>query len=586
MSGAAWKQRYRAPRFTFPQWARDVPDRVIYASNHEGTFEVYALDLSTGVERRLTTRKEGTGYRVPPRIDPRGHEVWWWDDDKGSELGVWRAQPFDGGADRVATDLGPAYSANAALGTGFAVVGRSAPEGTTIDLVAEGGSRRLYTHRQAASVGSLSADEQLFTLSHSEHGDARNRAIRILDRAGTSVAELWDGPGHGLKALKWSPVEGDQRVLVGHERDGRWMPLILDALGGGEHVLDVDLPGEIEPSWYPDASALLLRHERGGRAELYRYDLASAALERLDTPTGSIDWAAVRPDGAVWLALSTSISPRTVVTLEGVRILPLAPVAIPAGRPYRDVVAREVHGFVAAPEGHGPFPTLFNIHGGPEAHDEDCFSATAQAWVDHGFAVAMVNYRGSTGYGRQWRDAIKAGPGHTELADIAAIHDKLVTDGVADPKRSVLSGGSWGGYLTLLGLGTQPERWTAGVAIVPVGDYVAAFEDEMEGLKRYDEALFGGTPESAPEAYRVANPITYAANVRVPVLITVGENDPRCPARSVDVYTARLRELGIPYNEYRYDAGHGSLVVDEQIKQVAMEIDFVARNLGTTAAIS
>jgi len=70
------------------------------------------------------------------------------------------------------------------------------------------------------------------------------------------------------------------------------------------------------------------------------------------------------------------------------------------------------------------------------------------------------------------------------------------------------------------------------------------------------------------------------------VLITVGQNDPRCPARSVDVYTARLRELGVPHEEYRYDAGHGSLVVDEQIKQVAMEIDFVARSLGTTPAVA
>jgi len=203
---AAWKRRYRAPRFTYPQWARDAPERVVYASNHEGTFEVYALDLLTGLERRVTHRPEGTGYRVPPRTDPQGHEIWWWDDDKGSELGVWRTQPFEGGADRAATDLGPAYSANTALGTGFALVGRSASEGTTIDLSAEGGSRRLYTHRQSANVGSLSADDELVTVVHSEHGDARNRAIRILDRAGTSVAELWDGPGKGLEPSRWSPV--------------------------------------------------------------------------------------------------------------------------------------------------------------------------------------------------------------------------------------------------------------------------------------------------------------------------------------------------------------------------------------------
>jgi acetyl esterase/lipase len=582
----AWKKRFRAPRFGFPQWARERPERIIYGANHEGTFEVYALDLVTGVERRLTSRNEGTGYRVPPRIDPQGNEVWWWDDEGGSELGVWRAQPFDAGAARIATDLGPAYSANTALGTGFALVGRSGGDGTTIDLVAEGGSRRLYAHRESAQLGALSTDEDLFVLSHSEHGDARNRAIRILDRRGTTVAELWDGPGRGLRATRWSPVVDDQRVLIGHERAGTWRPLIFDARTKSEQLIDVDLAGEIEPSWYPDARALLLRHDHRGRGELYRYDLDRKTLTRLDTPPGSIDWAAVRPDGAVWLALSTSEAPRALVTLDGERILPRVTGDVPAGHRYRDVVAGEIHGFVATSDVPGPHPILFSIHGGPEAHDEDAFSATVQAWVDHGWAVAMVNYRGSTGYGRAWRDAITGKPGLTELADIAAIHDRLIADGVADPKRSILSGASWGGYLTLLGLGTQPERWSAGIGIVPIGDYVAAFEDEMEPLKRYDAALFGGTPAEAPEAYRVANPITYIERVSVPLLITVGQNDPRCPARGVDVYTARLRELGIPFSEYRYDAGHGSVVVAEQIKQLVLQLDFAATHFGTTPALA
>jgi dipeptidyl aminopeptidase/acylaminoacyl peptidase len=423
-------------------------------------------------------------------------------------------------------------------------------------------------------------------MGHSEHGDARDRAIRIVDLAGTTVAELWDGPGRGLKATRWSPIAGDERVLIEHERDGVRRPLIFDVRSKTEQRVDVDLPGELEPSWYPDGRALLLRHDHRGRGELYRYDLDRSRLDRLETPPGSIDWAAVRPDGAVWFALSTSAAPRALVTLDGERILPRVRGDVPRGRRYRDVVAGEVHGFVVAPDGPGPHPTLFKIHGGPEAHDEDTFSATAQAWVDHGYAVVLVNYRGSSGYGRRWRDAIKGKPGLTELADIATIHDRLIADGVADPTRSVLSGASWGGYITLLGLGTQPERWSAGIGIVPIGDYVAAFDDEMEPLKRYDAALFGGTPAEVPETYRVANPITYVERVRVPLLLTVGQNDPRCPARSVDIYTARLRELGIPFAEYRYDAGHGSVVVAEQIKQLALQLDFVAKHLGTTPALA
>lgn len=586
MTEPAWKRRFRAPRFSFPQWARERPDRIIYGGNHEGTFEVYALDLTSGIERRLTSRREGTGYRVPPRIDPQGNEVWWWDDVGGSEHGVWRAQPFGGGAARLATDLAPAYSAHTALGTGFAIVGRSGDEGTTIDLVAEGSARRLYAHRQSAQVGFLSPDEQLIAMGHSEHGDARNRAVRILDRSGRTVAELWDGPGRGLHPGRWSPIAGDARILVAHERDGALRPLILHADTGTERVLAIELPGEVDAAWYPDARSLLLRHDFRGRGELYRYDIEHGAAERLATPAGSIDWATVRPDGAVWFAISTSEQPRAVLTLAGERILPRAVSDVPRGRRYRDVTAGDVHGFVVTPDGPGPHPTLFSIHGGPEAHDEETFSATVQAWVDHGYAVVLVNYRGSSGYGRAWRDAIKGRPGLTELADVAAVQDTLVAQSVVDPKRSILSGGSWGGYLTLLGLGTQPERWSAGIGIVPIGDYVAAFEDEMEPLKRYDAALFGGTPEEIPDTYRVANPITYVDKVRAPLLVTVGQNDPRCPARSVDIYTARLRELGIPYDEYRYDAGHGSVVVDEQIKQLALQLDFAAKHLGTIPALA
>jgi dipeptidyl aminopeptidase/acylaminoacyl peptidase len=165
------------------------------------------------------------------------------------------------------------------------------------------------------------------------------------------------------------------------------------------------------------------------------------------------------------------------------------------------------------------------------------------------------------------------------------VHDRLIADGLADPKRVVLSGGSWGGYLTLLGLGIQPERWSLGIPIVPIGDYFAAYEDEMEPLKKYDDALFGGSPGQVPERYRQGNPLTYAENVRVPMLLVVGQNDPRCPSRSVDTYRERLLELGKKFEEYRFDAGHGSLVIDEQIRQVEMEIAFAARNLGTQEPI-
>ena len=215
------------------------------------------------------------------------------------------------------------------------------------------------------------------------------------------------------------------------------------------------------------------------------------------------------------------------------------------------------------------------MHGGPAGADEDAFDPTRAAWLDAGFAVVQVNYRGSTGYGSAWRDALTERIGHTELADIAAVHDHLIAAGVADPARSVIAGYSWGGFLTLLALGTQPDRWAAGVAGVPVADFPTAYEDEMEPLRAYDRGLFKGSPQDVPDAYRDSSPLTYVDRVTAPVLVLAGENDPRCPIRQIDNYLDALAARGACYAAYRYDAGHGSGVMAERIRQLACEIAFV-----------
>ena len=106
----------------------------------------------------------------------------------------------------------------------------------------------------------------------------------------------------------------------------------------------------------------------------------------------------------------------------------------------------------------------------------------------------------------------------------------------------------------------------------------------MEGLKAFDRSLFGGSPDEVPQKYADSSPISYVDEVRAPVLILAGENDPRCPIRQIDNYVAALAERGVPHEVYRYDAGHGSLVDDERVRQVKAEIDFVTRHLPTSTA--
>ena len=153
--------------------------------------------------------------------------------------------------------------------------------------------------------------------------------------------------------------------------------------------------------------------------------------------------------------------------------------------------------------------------------------------------------------------------------------------GTVDPERVVVEGWSWGGYLALLAAGTQPQRWAAALAGVPVADYLAAYADEMEPLRAFDRALFGGSPEQVPEVYRASSPLTYVAAVAAPVLVLAGENDPRCPIRQVENYLSALADTGrVPYEVSRFDAGHGSLVVEETMHHAATEVAFARRACG------
>lgn len=591
-----WEKRFRAPRVSLPDWAEDAPHRSLFVSNATGTYELYAWDRATGEQRQVTHRANGTTDGV---LSPDGAWIWWFDDKDGDEFGIWRRRPFeaalvDGETDEPAVpDLDASYPAGLAIGRDgrTAVVGRSTDDdGSTIHLARAGESPvEIYRHRESAGVGDLAHDGSLIAIEHTEHGDAMHSALRVLRPDGSVVAELDDTEDGtvelGLEVLGFAPVDGDSRLLIGHQRRGRWEPLVWDVSTGEQTDLALDLPGDVAAEWYPDGSALLVAHSFEARSDLWRYDLATGELTEVPTPPGTVSGATARPDGTVEYLWSSAAEPSVIRSTTGAVVLDPPGLKSPGSVPVEDVWVEgpggRIHALIQKPAGTtGPIPTVFDIHGGPTWHDSDSFAAGPAAWVDHGYAVVRVNYRGSTGYGRAWTDALKHRVGLIELEDIEAVRAWAVESGLADPERLILTGGSWGGYLTLLGLGTQPDAWTLGIAAVPVADYVTAYHDEMEALKAMDRTLLGGTPEEVPERFEASSPLTYVDAVKAPVYISAGVNDPRCPIRQIDNYVTRLAAREAPHEVYRYDAGHGSLVVDERIKQVRLELDFAERYLG------
>jgi acetyl esterase/lipase len=588
-----WRARFTAARVSLPSWADDAPDRNLYISNASGVFEVYAWDRATDTHRQVTDRPNGTHTYA---VSPDGEHIWWFKDSDGDEFGSWVTEPFAGlphGEEPAPAVPGsvPGYPAGLGIGRTVVALGVSDDDGTTVFVAQDGAEARIvYQNQHDGGVAALSRDDTRIAIEHSEHGDNRHPALRVLDLDGTPVAEKWDGEGKGLDAVGFSPVAGDQRLLVKHERRGREELLIWDVEADTETELTIDLPGELAADWYPHGEALVVIHTHEARTTIHRFDLATNELTKLDTPPGTIGAVEVRPDATVEYSWSNAAQPGVVRALfsDGTERVLLEPPGhkAPPSVELLDVFVPseggEVHALYARPAAapDGPLPTVFSLHGGPHSQDEDRFSAYRAIWLDAGFAVVHVNYRGSSGYGSAWRDAIEGRPGLTELADVAAVHAWAVEKGLADPAKCVVNGASWGGYLSLLALGTQPGLWAAGVAGVPVADYLAAYEDEMEPLRAFDRALFGGSPDEVGDRYVECSPITYVDRVTAPVLVVAGENDPRCPIRQIENYLEKLAERDSPYEVYRYDAGHGSLVVAETIKQTAIEVHFVRRHLG------
>jgi dipeptidyl aminopeptidase/acylaminoacyl peptidase len=214
------------------------------------------------------------------------------------------------------------------------------------------------------------------------------------------------------------------------------------------------------------------------------------------------------------------------------------------------------------------------------------FSPRAQAWLDAGYAYCTINYHGSTTFGRDFEQQIWGDLGHWEVEDMVAARAWLVAQGIARPEQVLLTGGSYGGYLTLLGLGKRPELWAGGMALIAIADWAIQYEDSAETLKGYQVAIFGGTPQERPELYATASPITYVEQVSAPVLIIQGRNDTRTPARPIQLYEQRLRALGKPIEVVWFDAGHlgASAQTEQFIGFQERMLAFARQVLGTQNA--
>jgi dipeptidyl aminopeptidase/acylaminoacyl peptidase len=326
-----------------------------------------------------------------------------------------------------------------------------------------------------------------------------------------------------------------------------------------------------------------------------------AHVEHLSVHGGSVALVAGGPTvpTSVWLV---DLDAGTAVDLRAAELpLPAGAVSVPepVTVPVGDAGDEVVHGLfhpprsevAVGPPGELP-PLVVRIHGGPTAAARAELSTSVQFWTTRGFAVVEVNYRGSTGYGRRYRDRLLGNWGRTDVEDCLAMARGLAERGRVAAGRALIRGGSAGGFTTLAALCADGERVAGGAAPVLAGgcslygvtDLAAMAADTHKFESRYLDGLVAPLPGSE-DVYADRSPLHNAASIASPVLLLQGALDPVVPLEQAHVLAGALERNGVPHALVVFpDEAHGFRSGANIVAALETELAFAGAVLGVTPA--
>ncbi len=415
----------------------------------------------------------------------------------------------------------------------------------------------------------------------------------------------WDGTRLKLGRLEGSPLRlADQRLVDGDVQavavqpqfspDGRWLSyivsngewedLVLLELQTGQRVallhgegFHLTTPAWVQGvrsyGWSPNSRRIYSLRNMGGRAELWAVSLDGSA-ERMDTgPYTWLSQLAVSPvdDTLACLASGPETPERLVVWHDGrwqVRARStsesLSPDFMPLPTPihWQAPDGSTVHGLYWAPrhadcEGNGVPPVMVSIHGGPTSAVNQRFSIERTYFTSRGYAWMDVNYRGSTGYGRSYQDALRGRWGEADTDDAAGAATELAAQGLGDPKKMVIIGGSAGGYTVLNALIHYPDVFKAGICNYGVTNLFDLARDTHKFELHYTDSLVGPLPEAA-QRYHAWSPIFHVEGIRSALALFQGAEDKVVPPSQAEQMVAALRRRGVTVEYTLYPGeGHG-----------------------------
>lgn len=224
-------------------------------------------------------------------------------------------------------------------------------------------------------------------------------------------------------------------------------------------------------------------------------------------------------------------------------------------------------------------PVILNVHGGPENQSRPSFNAVNQYLVNNGFTVLFPNVRGSTGYGKTYVHLDDVRKRMDSVQDLTYAHKWLVDSGRIDPKRIVIYGGSYGGFMVLSALTTYPELWAAGIDFYGIANFLSFLENTGPWRRKQRAAEYGDPVRDAAFLKEIS-PIHKADKIKAPLLVVHGVNDPRVPKSETDQMVEALKKRGIAVEYVLFnDEGHGIVKLKNRLTAYNAIIKFLQKHL-------
>lgn len=403
-----------------------------------------------------------------------------------------------------------------------------------------------------------------------DHPDMPWDATRlVVDEGGVRTVVAGGDERESICQPTWAP---DGALWFTADRTGFWSLYRWTPAGGRELV--VDLGKDIGfPQWVfgetcfalLDDGRVVLRYAEGGLDRLALWSPRDGGIVDLDLPHTSVDDLQGMGSAIAYVAASPTVEPHVVrVPIEvdgagGVEVLVPPrdlgldagwfsvpePVEFPTagGQTAHALLYRPTNPEVSPPDGERP-PLLVMIHGGPTSAARPMLQLSKQYWTSRGFAVVDVNYRGSTGYGRAYRDLLRGEWGVADVEDCAAVCRFLAERGDVDGDRLLIRGGSAGGFTTLAALAFT-DVFAAGASHYGVADLGALARDTHKFESRYLDGLVGPWPE-AQTTYEARSPIFHTDRIDRPLIVFQGLEDQVVPPNQAEMIVEAVRAKGVP----------------------------------------